>query len=281
MKAKCAILLVVLFVQLSACARKVNDPVDVQAIKDVNTIWDKAWNAGNADALASIYTADAVAMDPNQPASVGRDAIRASCQKYFEQFSDENRVFVEDVRVSGDLAVARGTQETRTSPKGSDHSVQDKTKWVTAFERQPDGSWKAFWDIWNSDLPVADGLPLGEEELTLLQIEREWCDAVVRKDLAWFETVLADDFAANWGGQVTQRRQLLADLKSGAYTVESMTPGEMKVLVFGQTAVVHGLGTEKSRTRGKDTSGQYRWTDIFEKRDGRWQCVGGYSSKVG
>jgi ketosteroid isomerase-like protein len=55
----------------------------------------------------------------------------------------------------------------------------------------------------------------------------------------------------------------------------------MKALVFGETAVVHGLWIEKSGKRGKDTSGQYRWTDIFAKRDGRWQCIMSYNNKVG
>jgi len=43
---------------------------------------------------------------------------------------------------------------------------------------------------------------------------------------------------------------------------------------------VNGLSTEKSSMAGKDTSGQYRWTDVFVKREGRWQCVTGYGAKV-
>jgi hypothetical protein len=31
---------------------------------------------------------------------------------------------------------------------------------------------------------------------------------------------------------------------------------------------------------GKDTSGQNRYTDVFVKSDGHWQCVTGYSKKV-
>ena len=152
---------------------------------------------------------------------------------------------------------------------------------MTAFQRQADGSWKAFWDIYNSDLPVADSLPVGVEEQALLQIEREWPDAAVKRDVAWLDRTLASDWAGNVEGQIVKKGQVLADLKSGASKIESLTLSEMKALVFGETAIVHGLGTEKSSYRGKDTSGQYRWTDIFEKRDGRWQCVGGYSKKVG
>ena len=69
-------------------------------------------------------------------------------------------------------------------------------------------------------------------------------------------------------------------MKSGAFKVESATAGEMKVLIVGETGIVHGLWTEKSTLNGKDTSGTYRYTDIFAKRDGRWQCVAGHANKV-
>ena len=159
----------VFLVLFSACSQKVNDPADVQAIKDTQPTFDKAWNAGNAEAVASgFYTADATKMEPNKPAVVGRDAIRALLQKYSDQFSQEGRNVAEDVRVSGDLAVARGTFEGKENLKAGGYSAQFKGKWITAFQRQPDGSWKAFWDIYNSDLPVADSLPVGAEEQTLM-----------------------------------------------------------------------------------------------------------------
>ena len=82
MKAVSSVLLVLALVPLSACAPKVNDPADVQAIKAASLTWDKAWNSANAEAVVSgFYTADAARMDPNQPALVGQQAIRAASQK--------------------------------------------------------------------------------------------------------------------------------------------------------------------------------------------------------
>jgi ketosteroid isomerase-like protein len=54
----------------------------------------------------------------------------------------------------------------------------------------------------------------------------------------------------------------------------------MLAMVFGDTAVVHGLYTEKSTTKGKDTSLKGRWTEVYAKRDGRWQCMMQYVAKV-
>jgi uncharacterized protein (TIGR02246 family) len=281
MKITHAVILAVLLLLFSACAQKVNDPADVQAIKDTGSAWDKAWNAGDTEAFASgYYTADAVTMDPYQPAVAGKDAIRASLQKYFDQHAEEGRSVVEDVRVSGDLAVARGTAEGKSSLKAGSYSAQFKSKWMTAFQRQADGSWKAFWDIYNSDLPVADALPLGQEELALLQLERDWSEAAVKKDAAVLDRILANDFQANYSTFVGNKEQFLASLKSDTTKIESSVASDMKTLVFGDQAIVHGLSTEKRSMAGKDTSGQDRFTDVFAKREGRWQCVTGYSIKV-
>jgi len=276
-----AVILCILLLLFSACAQKVNDPADVQAIKDTGSAWDKAWNAGNTEALASgFYTADAIAMDPNQPAIVGKDAMRASLQKYFDQYAEEGRTLVEDVRVSGDLAVSRGTAEGKSSLKAGGYSTQFKSKWMTAFQRQADGSWKAFWDIYNSDLPVADSLPVGVEEQALMQIERDLAVWSAKNDWAAIDKMFAAEYANNVDGVITPKTQFLANMRGGAYKVASATAGDMKVLVLGETGIVHGLWTENSTLNGKDISGTYRYTDVFSKRDGRWQCVAGHANKM-
>ena len=281
MKIRYAVILSVVLSLVSACAQKVNDPADVQAIKDTQPVYDKASNAGNAEGVASgFYTADATRMEPNQPAFVGRDAIRTSLQKHFDQHADDIRNVAEDVRVCGDLAVAKGSFEGTSSLKAGGYSAPAKGKWLTAFQRQPDGSWKAFWDIYNSDLPVADALPAGEEEQALMQIERDWGEALVKKDMTALDKMLATEFQANYVGLVGNKKQFLSVLKSETSRTESAVASDMKAIVFGDRAIVNGLTTEKSITAGKDTSGQYRWTDVFVKRDGRWQCVTGYASKV-
>jgi len=59
-----------------------------------------------------------------------------------------------------------------------------------------------------------------------------------------------------------------------------MTHDNLKVRVYGSTAVISGLSTEKSQLMGSDTSGQYLFTDTWIKRDGRWQCVATHLSEV-
>jgi len=271
----------VLFVLAAACAQKVNEPADVQAIKNVLADFDAAWEADKIDAATDgYYTSDAMRLEPNRPALVGREAIRTAFHSYGDKFTWKGRDVAEDVRVSGDLAVVRGTGSGTTSSKTPGITRTGKSKWIAAYARQTDGSWKVIFDCINSDLPVADALPLGEDELALLQIEREWAEADVKGDAAWLDSTLSDSYVGNDDGEAITKAQVLANVKRGIFKTESILHKDLKALVFGESAVVHGLSTFKGTVRGKDASGEYRWTYIFEKRDGRWQCVGGYSKKV-
>ena len=157
MKSKNAGIVLLLFLVGSIHAQEVSHPADIRAIKEAIAAWDKAWNAGNCELLASFYTADAIAMPPNAPATKGKDL--ASCRKDFDQFREENHSLVQDDRICGSLGVARGTQEATSTPKAGGHSVRDKEKWIVVYERQPDGGWKVLWEIFNSDLPAAGSQP--------------------------------------------------------------------------------------------------------------------------
>ena len=81
-------------------------------------------------------------------------------------------------------------------------------------------------------------------------------------------------------GELQTKSQADADLKSGVYNCESLKLDDIKVSVFGETVVVFGLETEKSTYQGKDSGGQYRFTDVFAKRGGVWQAVATHVSKV-
>ena len=113
-----------------------------------------------------------------------------------------------------------------------------------------------------------------------MQIERDWATANAKNDWAAMDKIQAAEYVNNTDGLIRSKKQLLAEMKSGVSKAASAEAGEMKVLVLGETAIVHGLWTEKSTLNGKDTSGTYRYTDIFAKRDGRWQAVTTYSTKV-
>ena len=76
------------------------------------------------------------------------------------------------------------------------------------------------------------------------------------------------------------KAQALANLKSGADVYTSAVGDEWKVRVYGDAAVVLGRWTVKEQYKGKDVSGQYRFTDTWVKKGGRWQCVASAGTKI-
>jgi len=118
-------------------------------------------------------------------------------------------------------------------------------------------------------------------EQQLIKLENEWNDAVVKRDAAALEKIEADDYTfIDAEGTLWTKAQDVATFKSGDYVATSMVADELKVRVYGHVAVVTGRNTIKAQFKGKDISGQYRYTDTWVKRGGRWQCVATHSSKI-
>ena len=131
---------------------------DVAAIKAFAPKAVAATNAGDAAALADLYTEDAIHMSPNQPALVGRAAIQSSYQAGFDQLTQKLTLSLDEVGVSGDWAFSRGTYTGAGTPKaGGGPVVEDNGKFLAIHKRQPDGAWKIHRDIANSDRPFPGG----------------------------------------------------------------------------------------------------------------------------
>ena len=118
-------------------------------------------------------------------------------------------------------------------------------------------------------------------EQTLIQLERDWNQALLHKDNKAIDKIMAEDWTGiDFRGMTITRAESMAELQKGESGNQSVVLGEMKVRVFGDTAVVIGSDTEKSTYHGKDSSGQYAWTDVFVKRGGRWLAVASQSTKI-
>ncbi len=117
-------------------------------------------------------------------------------------------------------------------------------------------------------------------EQTLKQLEQDWTDAALKKDSAALGKILANEWVSLGTLGETSREKALAELSSGENRIDSMTLSDLKVRVFGDTAVVTGSDDEKSSNKGKDTSGHYVWTDVFVRHGQSWQAVASQSALV-
>lgn len=118
-------------------------------------------------------------------------------------------------------------------------------------------------------------------DAAIRQLESDWAAALIKKDFATIERVLA----SNWSSQddwpePTTRDALIASFRSGDDVTKSIELGAMRIEVIGDVAIVQGSETVVSSYKGRDTSGRYNWTDAVRKRAGTWQVVFSQVTKV-
>jgi len=114
---------------------------------------------------------------------------------------------------------------------------------------------------------------------TLQAMERAWLNAEKNHDAATFDKLVADDWIAiTPDGKRQTKAERAAEII--ASDIDSATLGEMKVRVFGDTAVVTGTDDEITMKDGKKSTDHYVWTDVFVKRNGKWLAVASQTAQI-
>ncbi len=117
----------------------------------------------------------------------------------------------------------------------------------------------------------------------LLYMEMEWSDADQKGDAAWFERTLAEGFYGVSGrtGKLNTKIEEVADIKNRKDKIDSTVSTDMQVRVEGNTGVVTGIYHMKGRDeKGQPIDRRIRYTDIFVKRDGRWQAIASHGTDI-
>lgn len=274
MKALSSVLLVLALVPLSACAPKVNDPADVQAVKQTMEAYTKGIVAKDAQASVAMMTDKTAYFEPHMPAMTGKDAVTKLHQMIFDNFDVEMTPVVTDVQVDGNLATMHGTYTQKLTPKAEDAAAMpDSGNWTVAARRQTDGSWKWDWIMGASDQPMPGTTADGAEEQAVMQFERDALSAMLKRDMALIERAIAKEYTSVTDGKVDDVKKMMAEFKGGVVQIESATLRDLKAYVFGDVAIATMTGGSKGTHAGKPFSMAYRGTDFLIKRDGRWQIV--------
>lgn len=118
------------------------------------------------------------------------------------------------------------------------------------------------------------------DEQMIRRLQQEWMDAWVRQDLVAIEQILAPDYTltvSSMPGRPITREEWIGMLPR--YTADAFEYRDMRVLLFGDVAVVSSVGRGVgAQVNGADRSFPFFLTDVWERRNGRWQVVARYSS---
>jgi ketosteroid isomerase-like protein len=111
-----------------------------------------------------------------------------------------------------------------------------------------------------------------EEEIK--QIERERNQALLKHDTATLDRMTSDDYTfINQRGELRTKTEILAGFKSGSFNYDAREVSDLKVRIYGDTAVVTGRAKQRGVENSKDYSGENRFTRVYVKQNGRWISV--------
>ena len=119
-------------------------------------------------------------------------------------------------------------------------------------------------------------------EQEIRKLEEVGREATLKNDAAVLDRLLAESWMnTNAGGTVTTKAQLMEILKTSPFKIMSIENDDVKVRVYGDTAVV--TGRSKSTRAGRDNAlvtGEVRFTRVYAKQQGRWQVVAAQSTPI-
>jgi len=119
-------------------------------------------------------------------------------------------------------------------------------------------------------------------EQELVAIERELSTAFLHKDSKRLAAQLADDYVVTYGnGSIADKATELANLADTTETIETSSLDEFVVHDYGAFAVVNFRVTATGVRMGKPLNAQFRYTDVFARRQGRWLCVASHNTHIG
>jgi ketosteroid isomerase-like protein len=231
--------------------------------------WDRGWGEattrGDRAALQSIIADDfqglGAAATTGKTATI--DAAVATAERNRANPADAPRIVYDAYSISCTRSSATITHRNTVTARVDGKDQTFATRSVHVLEKRG-GRWQA----------VANAGHGLDDQATLAYMERDWIDAAVKKDASWVERNYASDASdiGSTSGGIMNKAQTVADMRNTKTTYDKIDLSDLNIRVDGNTAVVTSINHFTGRDdQGKPLDRRARFTDVFIKRDGRWQ----------
>jgi len=161
MKAASVFCTIVALAMFSIESSAADSAKEIAALQAADQNWEKAYNAGNADAVASLYDERAVLLPPGAPGVNGRAAIKAFFAKDMAESQKAGVVFTLGPKPAGGVSGVMGWQSGTYVVKDKAGKVVETGKYLSVSMNK-DGKWLYVRDTWNADgapTPAASAAP--------------------------------------------------------------------------------------------------------------------------
>ena len=113
-----------------------------------------------------------------------------------------------------------------------------------------------------------------QSEAEIVKVVKAFERAMITNDANEIGSFLADDWiVVGPDGATIDKAHFVSLIQSGKLSHEAMDSEDLRVRVYGTTAIVTALTSSKARYMNREFSTLERATDVFIKRNGKWQCV--------
>jgi ketosteroid isomerase-like protein len=114
----------------------------------------------------------------------------------------------------------------------------------------------------------------GKVQQEIRKLEEERNQAILAGDFAALDRMTSEDYTfVTLRGEMRTKSEIVSGFKSGAFKYQSREISDLNVRVYGNAAVVTGRSSQKGAENGKDYSGDYWFTRVYAKQNGRWLTV--------
>lgn len=142
----------------AACARPapqlaVASEADIAAVARTVASFDSCARTGALDVFMGYSADEVVSLMPDQPAVVGKEAVREFYRNFYGTFNVDMRHAPIETYAIGDLVVSRGDASGTLTPKAGGPPMPFNNKYLMIFRRQGDGSLKVWRVATNSNAP--------------------------------------------------------------------------------------------------------------------------------
>ena len=116
---------------------------------------------------------------------------------------------------------------------------------------------------------------------TIIDLDKKRMHAMAVKDVATLQSVLADDLIyTHSSARLDTKKSLIDNMTSGSTVYTGVEPSDVKAQDLGDTVVLTGVAQFKVSVNGAPNAFGVRFTDVYARRDGRWQMVTWQSTRL-
>jgi ketosteroid isomerase-like protein len=118
-------------------------------------------------------------------------------------------------------------------------------------------------------------------EQVIRKLDHERIQAQIGADAVALDRIYANDFIGiGPSGTVRTKPQVISDFTSGGLKFQSITTDDVRVRVYGNTAVETGRSIMSGQDKGKTVPRDNRFTRVWVKQHGRWRLVANHYSSL-